>query len=85
MVYGWLVISCSLLAMALSSGTDVESSQRWLKHHASQYRGRWVAVPAGVLLGEVPKVKALYQQIGPQGRTPNTIIVKVLSEWLDRM
>jgi hypothetical protein len=58
---------------------DVESSQQWLKHHASQYRGQWLAVRAGILLGSASTVKALYQQIGPQGRTPNTIIVKVLS------
>lgn len=59
--------------------TDVESSQHWLKHHASHYRGQWVAVHAGILVGAAPTVEALYQQIGPQGRTPNTIVVKVLS------
>jgi hypothetical protein len=62
-----------------SERMDFESSQQWLKEHASQHRGLWVAVRAGILLGSAPTLKELYQQIGLERRTPNTVVVKVLS------
>jgi hypothetical protein len=59
--------------------TDFEVSQQWLNENSSHYRGLWVAVRAGTRLGSAPTLKELLQRIGTGGRTPNTLIVKVLS------
>jgi hypothetical protein len=57
---------------------DLEASQRWMKEHSSQYKGQWVAVRRGTLLGYAPTLKELYDRIGPEGKTASTIVVKVL-------
>jgi hypothetical protein len=59
--------------------TNVELSQQWLREHSSRYKGEWVAVRAGILLGSAPTLRELHEQIGLIDRTPETLIVKVLS------
>jgi hypothetical protein len=59
---------------------SVDDSQQWLKEHGAEYKGQWVAVQNGTLLGVAPTLKQLHKHIGPEGKTPQTIIVKVLSE-----
>ncbi len=54
------------------------ASQRWLKEHASQYIGQWVAVRDGTLLGSAPTLQDLHERIGVEGQTASTIVVKVL-------
>jgi len=61
-----------------SQPKDFEASQQWLREHASQFQGQWVAVRGGTLLGCAPTLKELYEQIGPEGKSRNTVIVKVL-------
>ena len=59
--------------------TTMETSQQWLEEHASQYKGQWIAVQHGMLLGSAPTLQALHRQIGPAGQTLPTIVVKVLA------
>jgi hypothetical protein len=54
------------------------ASQRWLKEHAPQYTGQWVAVRGGTLLGSAPTLQDLHERIGVEGQTASTIVVKVL-------
>ncbi len=59
--------------------SHIDVSQQWLKEHGSEYKGQWVAVHNGMLLGVAPTLKQLHTQIGPEGKTAQTVIVKVLS------
>jgi hypothetical protein len=59
-------------------GLLLEASQRWLKEHASRYKGQWIAVGDGTLLGAAPTLQELYKQLGPEGKMAHTVIVKVL-------
>lgn len=43
-----------------SQGTNLE----WLKAHGEQYRGKWVAVKDGQLLGSADSLKELTAQVG---------------------
>ncbi len=54
------------------------ASQRWLKEHASQYTGQWVAVRGGTLLGSAATLQELHERIGIEGQAASTIVVKVL-------
>jgi len=69
----------AVIRMRPAQGSYLEASQKWLKEHASQYKGQWVAVRSGTLLGSAPTLQELYQQIGPHGKTALTVIVKVVS------
>jgi hypothetical protein len=60
-----------------AQGLSLDASQTWLKEHASQYKGQWIAVQEGTLLGAAPTLKDLYVQIGPGGKTAPTVVVKV--------
>jgi len=57
---------------------DLEASQGWLREHAAEYKGRWVAVRGGKLRGIALTLKDLHKQIGLERNTPDMIIVKVL-------
>jgi hypothetical protein len=59
--------------------TNLEASQQWIEEQASQYKGQWIAVQNGLLLGSAPTLQALHRQIGPEGQTSQTIVVKVLA------
>lgn len=65
--------------MRPARGPSLEASQQWLKEHASQYKGQWVAVRHGTLLGSAPTVQKLHEQIRANARMTPTVIVKVLS------
>jgi len=49
-----------------AQGLSLDASQTWLKEHAAQYKGQWIAVQEGTLLGAAPTLKDLYVQIGEQ-------------------
>ncbi|MCI0694014.1 DUF5678 domain-containing protein [candidate division KSB1 bacterium] len=59
--------------------SNLALSQEWLKSNAAQYKGKWVAVGDGKLLGAAAKFKELQKQIEGFGKTVDTIIVKVLA------
>jgi hypothetical protein len=67
-----------ILGTRMGQARQLEASQRWLKEHASQFPGQWIAVRRGVLLGAAATLKELYEQIGTDGRTTTTLIVRVL-------
>ena len=54
------------------------AAQSWLKEHAPQYTGQWVAVRGSTLLGSAPTLQELHERIGIEGQTASTIVVKVL-------
>jgi hypothetical protein len=58
---------------------NLEISKNWIKKHASEYKGQWIAVYNGVLLGAAPTVKELYKQIGPGDKIAEIIIVNVMT------
>jgi len=68
-----------LLGTRPSQPTGLDASQQWLKEHASQHKGQWVAVRSGTFLGSAPTLRELYERLGPEGKTAQTIVVKVLS------
>jgi len=57
----------------------IDKSKKWIKQNSSKYKGKWIAVQNGELLGGAPTLKELHNQIGQHKNTPNTIMVKVLS------
>ena len=61
-----------------AQGDHGQASRAWLAQHSHEYPGQWVAVRDGALLGVSSTLKDLYQQIGPDTDTPDTIVVKVL-------
>jgi hypothetical protein len=68
-----------LLGTRPSQPTGLDASQQWLKEHASQHKGQWVAVRSGTFLGSAPTLRELFERLGPEGKTAHTIVVKVLS------
>jgi hypothetical protein len=64
-----------------ASGNTIglEASHRWFQNNSSKYKGQWIAVRHGELLGVAPTLKGLYDQIGQDKKTPDTIVVKALS------
>ena len=61
-----------------SSVRNLEPSRNWLRSHATDYRGQWVAVRNGTLLGAAPSMKELLEKVGTEIDRTNTIITKVL-------
>jgi hypothetical protein len=64
---------------ASANAIGLKASQRWFENNSSQYKGKWVAVRDGNLLGVAPTLKELYDQIGRDPKPSGTIIVQVLS------
>jgi hypothetical protein len=42
-----------------AQGLSLDASQTWLKEHAAQYKGQWIAVQEGTLLGAAPTLQDL--------------------------
>jgi hypothetical protein len=56
----------------------LDASRSWIKDHADAYRGQWVAVRAGTLLGVASSLKGLLAALGPNHDRTNTIVTRVL-------
>ncbi len=56
----------------------LEASRSWLQTHALAYRGQWVAVYDGRLLGAAASLDALRSRIGLLTQPASTIITRVL-------
>lgn len=54
------------------------ASRAWLYDHADHYRGQWVAVREGKLLGAAPSLEALISVIGQNEDTVSTIVTRIL-------
>jgi len=64
---------------ASGNAIGLEASHRWFQNNSSKYKGQWIAVRNGELLGVAQTLKGLYDQIGQDQKTPDTIVVKALS------
>jgi hypothetical protein len=56
----------------------LEASRSWLQTHAMAYRGQWVAVYDGHLLGSASSLDELRSRIGSLTQPASTIITRVL-------
>jgi hypothetical protein len=56
----------------------LDASRNWIRDHADAYRGQWVAVQEGTLLGAAPSLKGLLAALGPNHNRMNTIVTRVL-------
>jgi hypothetical protein len=64
---------------ASGDAIGLEESHKWFQNNSAKYKGQWIAVRRGELLGVAPTLKALYDQIGHDKKTPDTIVVKAVS------
>lgn len=58
---------------------NISADQEWFKKNASLYKGKWVAVTEGKLLGAATTLEALTHKIGDEHNNSETVVVKVLS------
>jgi len=63
---------------ASANAEHLKASYQWFRNNSTQYKGQWVAVRAGELVGAAQTLKELQEQIGQGQRNSKTIIVKVL-------
>lgn len=55
----------------------LKASRKWLAENDSNHRGQWVAVREGNFLNAASTLEKLLELIGPENRTPSTLVVKV--------
>jgi len=60
----------------LPPAKGLEASRKWVREHADEYRGQWVAVGDGQLVGVAPRLEEL-EAVGGAG-TANLLVTKVL-------
>jgi hypothetical protein len=63
---------------ASANAEHLKASYQWFRNNSSLYKGQWVAVRAGELVGAAPTLKELHDQIGQGPKNSKTIIVQVL-------
>jgi len=56
----------------------LDASRSWLRDNATEYRGQWVAVRNGALLGAAQSLEELEAALGQHEDSRSTIITKVL-------
>lgn len=56
----------------------LRASMLWLREHASEYRGQWVAVREGQLLGAAESLEELMPLVGEGEDAISTIVTRVL-------
>lgn len=56
----------------------LKESNAWIRENADQYRGRWVAILEGKLLGSASSLRELKQTIGEEVDPSQTIITRIL-------
>lgn len=49
----------------------------WLRHHARQYQGQWIALREGILLGVHQNHRGLYQQLRDSGTESGAMVIKL--------
>ncbi|HDQ71280.1 MAG TPA: hypothetical protein ENN19_04180 [Chloroflexi bacterium] len=62
----------------LPSGRGLEQSRLWFRQHASEYKGQWVAVREGRLLGAAHAFDAIASLIGEGEDAASTIVTRIL-------
>ncbi|MFX0197819.1 MAG: DUF5678 domain-containing protein [Candidatus Hodarchaeota archaeon] len=61
-----------------TSGRQLHDSRKWLQDYAGQYKGKWVAVQSGELLGVADTLKEVQRTIGASFHSRDTVITKIL-------
>ena len=62
----------------LPRARGLSASMAWFREHASQYRGQWVAVREGKLLGAAESLEDLKTVIGQGEDAVSTVVTRVL-------
>ncbi len=65
-------------ATHLPPARNLEASRAWVRDNANEYRGQWVAVRSGELLGAGSTLAEVYTLIGDGGMTPDILVTRVL-------
>ncbi len=60
-----------------ASGPELSASLNWFKQHASEYRGQWVVVDAGQLIGAASSRQELIEQVGSM-LGPDAIVTHIV-------
>ena len=63
-----------VLDAARPADASVSANQEWLRRHANEYRGRWVALRTGRLLADAPTAKELKSKLKDRS---NLLVTKV--------
>jgi len=61
-----------------AQSAGLRESRTWLREHAAEYRGQWVAVREGKLLGAAESLAALKSLAGTELDPISTIVTRVL-------
>jgi hypothetical protein len=61
----------------LPRARGLDASKTWLRDHANEYRGQWIAVHAGKLVGVAGTLDELRSAIGQDQDAVSTIVTKV--------
>jgi hypothetical protein len=64
----------------MSYHETIDDSRAWVRQHAREYRGYYIAVRAGVLIGYARTVQGLLDEIGRDTPLVDVLITKVLQE-----
>ena len=73
-VYGKLPAHGDFIQRNLSPRPDLRANRDWLMRHGDLYRGQWVALRNGELLGSAPSLQTLVAKIGD---TKSILVTKV--------
>jgi len=68
----------SIQGTAPASDRKLDASREWLRRHACQYKGKWVAVQAGNLIGAANSARELKNAISSLFHSKDTLILKVM-------
>ncbi|RLC14127.1 MAG: hypothetical protein DRI57_14995 [Deltaproteobacteria bacterium] len=63
---------------APASDRKLDASRKWLCKYADQYKGKWVAVQAGNLIGAANSARELKNVISSLFNSKDTLILKVM-------
>ncbi len=62
----------------LPPAEGLRASRRWLREHADEYRGQWVAVRQGALVGAAPFLEQMEDLIDLEEEGANLLVTRVL-------
>jgi hypothetical protein len=60
-----------------ASGNDFDATLEWLRQHAAEYAGRWVAVRSGKLLGSTESFRELIEIVDGAGGRKGVLVHKL--------
>jgi len=60
-----------------ATGTGIASTHAWLRQHAGEYAGKWVALRDGVLLGADESRVALHRRLEQDGNLEGALFARL--------